>query len=93
MVDAQKRTGQVCGVGLNRRGSSIYQYLAKEVKNDLIGRVTTARAQRTSNMYPNGIGILSPEQPPADFNWDMWLGPRAKREYQYNIAPYYFRWW
>jgi predicted dehydrogenase len=93
MVEAQKRTGQVCGVGLNRRGSSIYQYLAKEVKNDLIGKVTTARAQRTSNMYPNGIGILSPENPPADFNWDMWLGPRAKREYQYNIAPYFFRWW
>jgi predicted dehydrogenase len=93
MVDAQKRTGQVCGVGLNRRGSSIYQHLANEVKNDLIGKVTTARAQRTSNMYPNGIGIMRPEAPPADFNWDMWLGPRAKREYQYNIAPYFFRWW
>jgi len=93
MVNAQKRTGQVCGVGLNRRGSSIYQHLAKEVKNDLIGKVTTARAQRTSNMYPNGIGIMGPEKPPADFDWDMWLGPRAKRSYQYNIAPYFFRWW
>lgn len=93
LVDAQKRTGQICAVGLNRRGSSIYQHLSKEVQNDLIGKVTTARAQRTSNMYPNGIGRLSPEAPPKDFNWDRWLGPRAKRDYQYNIAPYYFRWW
>jgi predicted dehydrogenase len=23
----------------------------------------------------------------------MWLGPRAFRPYQYNIAPYCFRWW
>ena len=23
----------------------------------------------------------------------MWLGPRAYRPYQYNIAPYMFRWW
>jgi predicted dehydrogenase len=23
----------------------------------------------------------------------MWLGPRPSRPYQYNIAPYYFRWW
>jgi predicted dehydrogenase len=23
----------------------------------------------------------------------MWLGPRAYRPYQYNIAPYFFRWW
>ncbi|MCK5467474.1 MAG: Gfo/Idh/MocA family oxidoreductase [Cyclobacteriaceae bacterium] len=93
LVNAQKRTSQVCAVGLNRRGSSIYQHLAKEVQNDLIGKVTTARAQRTSNMYPNGIGRLSPEAPPKDFNWDMWLGPRPMREYQYNMAPYYFRWW
>ncbi len=93
MVDAQKRTGRVCAVGLNRRGSSIYQYLAKEVKNGVIGKVTTARAQRTSNMFPDGIGRLSPESPPADFNWDLWLGPRPARPYQYNIAPYFFRWW
>jgi predicted dehydrogenase len=23
----------------------------------------------------------------------MWLGPRRIRPYQYNIAPYFFRWW
>lgn len=93
MVEAQKRTGQVCGVGLNRRGSSVYQKLAKEVQNDLIGKVTSARALRISNMYPNGIGMMGPESPPKDFDWDMWLGPRASRPYQYNIAPYFFRWW
>ncbi len=93
MVEAQKRTGRVCAVGLNRRGSSIYRYLAKEVKNGLVGKITTARALRISNMYPNGIGKLKSEAPPSDFNWDMWLGPRPWREFQYNIAPYYFRWW
>jgi predicted dehydrogenase len=93
MVDAQKRTGRVAAVGLNRRGSSVYQKLAKEVQNNRIGKVTTARALRISNMYPNGIGRLKPEDPPANFDWDMWLGPRPFRPYQYNIAPYNFRWW
>jgi predicted dehydrogenase len=93
MINAQKKHGKVCAVGLNRRGSSIYQHLAKEVQNGVIGKITTAHAQRTSNMYPNGIGLLQPEMPPKDFNWDMWLGPRAARPYQYNIAPYFFRWW
>ena len=93
MVNAQKRTDRVCAVGLNRRGSSIYQGLANEVQNGMIGKVTSARALRISNMYPNGIGRMSAEAPPKDFDWDMWLGPRAKRDYQYNIAPYYFRWW
>ncbi len=93
MIKAQKKFGKICAVGLNRRGSPIYQKLAKEVQSGLIGKVTTARAQRTSNMYPNGIGIFKPESPPKDFDWNMWLGPRAFKPYQYNIAPYFFRWW
>ncbi|MFW6277200.1 MAG: Gfo/Idh/MocA family protein [Prolixibacteraceae bacterium] len=93
MVKAQQKADNVVQVGLNRRGSSVYQKLAKEVQNKKIGKVLTANAFRISNMYPDGIGNLSPEQPPADFDWDMWLGPREVRPYQYNIAPYFFRWW
>jgi predicted dehydrogenase len=93
MVEAQKRTGRVCAVGLNRRGSSIFQALAREVPDGLIGKVTTARALRISNMFPDGIGRMKPEAPPTDLDWDMWLGPRPYRDYQYNIAPYSFRWW
>ena len=36
---------------------------------------------------------MKPEDPPPGFDWDLWLGPRAARPYQYNIAPYSFRWW
>jgi predicted dehydrogenase len=93
MVEAQKRTGRVCAVGLNRRGSSIFQILSREVPGGLIGKVSTARALRISNMFPDGIGKMNAEAPPADLDWDMWLGPRAHRDYQYNIAPYSFRWW
>lgn len=93
MIDAEKNSKQVVAVGLNRRGSSVYSKLHQVIQDDGIGRVTTARAMRISNMAPNGIGNLKPEAPPKDFDWDMWLGPRAKRPYQYNIAPYFFRWW
>jgi predicted dehydrogenase len=93
MVDAQRRTGRVVQVGLNRRGSPVYQQLLPLVREGLIGRVTMARAYRIDNMHPNGIGRMKPEDPPPGFDWDMWLGPRAFRPYQYNIAPYCFRWW
>lgn len=93
MINAQKKYGKVCAVGLNRRGSPIYQELVQKVQEGVIGKVTTARAQRTSNMFPNGIGIQRPAAPPKDFDWNMWLGPRAFIPYQYNMAPYFFRWW
>jgi len=93
MVNAWKATDRIVAVGLNRRGCEVYQKLAKEIPAGKIGQVSVARAGRISNMFPNGIGKNSPELPPKDFNWDMWLGPRAYRPYQYNIAPYMFRWW
>lgn len=93
MVNVWKASDRVVAVGLNRRGNEVYQKLAKEIPLGKIGQVTVARASHVSNLFPNGIGKMKAEQPPKDFNWDMWLGPRADRPYQYNIAPYFFRWW
>ena len=93
MVEAQKRTGRVVEVGLHRRASASYRKLAGLVRDGLIGKVTLARAYRVDNMAPKGIGRMGPEDPPPGFDWDLWLGPRAARPYQYNIAPYSFRWW
>ena len=93
MVNAQKETNRVVAVGLNRRGNEVYQKLKKVIAGGKIGKITVARAARVSNLYPNGIGKMKPEQPPKDFNWDMWIGPREFQPYQYNIAPYMFRWW
>ncbi len=93
MVKAQQRTGRIVQVGLNRRALKVYQDLAPIIQAGKIGKISTARAIRVSNMAPDGIGNFQHQKPPADFDWDMWLGPRAFRPYQYNIAPYKFRWW
>jgi predicted dehydrogenase len=93
MVNAGKNSKQIVTVGLNRRGAPTFQKLAREIPAGKIGKVTFASASHVGNMFPNGIGKMKPETPPADFNWDLWLGPRAYRPYQYNIAPYRFRWW
>jgi predicted dehydrogenase len=93
MVEVEALTGRVGAVCLNRRGASIYRELAERVPTGLIGKVVSAYAAHSSNMYPRGIGTESPTEPPADFDWDLWLGPRARRPYQVNLAPYYFRWW
>jgi len=93
MLDAEKNSRQVVAVGLNRRGSITYQKLAREIPAGKIGKITCSFASRINNMYPHGIGRLGPEEPPSNFNWDSWLGPRPYRPYQFNIAPYKFRWW
>ncbi len=93
MVNAQIAGKRVVAVGLNRRGNQVYQKLAGIMHSGKLGKLTVGRAAHINNMFPNGIGKLSPETPPKDFNWDMWLGPRPFIPYKYNIAPYTFRWW
>ena len=93
MVEAARRNKRIVQVGTHRRSSPVYANLAKLVQAGDMGHVTVSRAYHLSNMYPNGIGRSKPSDPPADLDWDMWLGPRAMRPYQDNICPYKFRWW
>jgi predicted dehydrogenase len=93
MVEAARRNGRIVQVGLHRRSSPMYTRLVDLVRGNTLGKVTVGRAYRLSNMSPNGIGIAPDGPPPPDLDWDMWLGPRAKRPFNPNIAPYKFRWW
>jgi len=93
IVKAWKESKQVVTVGLNRRSAPTFLKLAQEIPQGRIGKITYSNACHVSNMFPAGIGKMKPEDPPKNFNWDAWLGPRAYRPYQYNIAPYKFRWW
>ena len=44
------------------------------------------------NEWPKGIDAPPDEAPPADFDWETWLGPAPKRPYNKNRAFYRFRW-
>ncbi len=93
MVAAARRNRRVVQVGTHRRSSSLYAALVKRTLAEDFGKICISRAYRLSNMYPDGIGRCKPTAPPENLDWDMWLGPRPRRPYQENIAPYKFRWW
>jgi len=93
MVEAARRSERVVQVGTHRRSSKMYAEIAELVQSGGIGKVTALRAYRISNMAPDGIGFKEDSAAPDDLDWDMWLGPRPKRAYNANIAPYRFRWW
>ncbi|MFM7034761.1 MAG: Gfo/Idh/MocA family protein [Planctomycetia bacterium] len=93
MVQVARETKRVVQVGLHRRSSPLFAEVAGLVRDDLLGKVTVSRGYHLSNMFPSGIGRATSADPPADLDWDMWLGPRPARPFQENIAPYKFRWW
>ena len=93
MINAAKKCDRIVQVGLHRRSSNLYRDVVNLVQSGKIGKVTTARAFRISNMSPYGIGVFPTVEPPKFLNWDMWLGPRPLRPFQYNLPLYKFRWW
>ena len=93
MVQAARRNRRIVQVGTHRRSSRLYMDLARRATAGDFGKICVSQAYRLSNMYPSGIGRARAQDPPAELNWDLWLGPRPARAYQQNIAPYKFRWW
>ena len=93
MVDAARKADRIVQVGTHRRSSRLYAQLAEAVRSGALGKVTVARAAFASNMAPAGIGHAPVSAPPADLDWDLWLGPRPARPFQATIMPYKFRWW
>lgn len=92
MVQVQKETNRIAAVGLNRRGNPAYLKLAEILHKGGLGDIRAGAAIRVSNMFPDGIGKSAEVAPPAGFDWNAWLGPRAFRPYKYTYAPYFFRW-
>jgi len=92
MVEAARRHKRVTQVGLHRRSSEFCREAAEFIRKGGIGKVTVARAFHIHNEWPRGIGNPPDGNPPADFDWDAWLGPAPRRPYNKNRTFYRFRW-
>ncbi len=92
MVEAVRRYGRVCQVGIHRRSSAVCREATDFVRHGGLGKVTAARAFHIHNEWPAGIGNPPDADPPAGFDWDAWLGPAPQRRYNQNRTFYRFRW-
>src|SRR3989339_743374 len=92
MVETAERYKIVTQVGSHRRSTTLYNQAVDIVHSGKIGKPTTTRYYRISNMYPDGIGNPPNTAPPKELDWDMWLGPRPKIPYNENKCLYKFRW-
>jgi len=92
MVEAVQRHKRVCQVGIHRRSMPLCREAAELVRGGALGHITVARAFHVQNEWPKGIGNPPDGEPPADFDWDAWLGPAPKRPYNLNRTFYRFRW-
>ncbi len=92
MVKAARENKRIAQVGIQRLSSPFCKEAAEIVRSGGIGKVTAVRCFHVQNEWPKGIGSPPDSDPPADFDWDTWLGPAPKRKYNKNRTFYRFRW-
>ena len=98
MVEAARKYGRVVQVGTQQRSATHFQEAVRLVREGRIGTVTSVRTWNVGNQSPDGIGNPPDSDPPAGLDWDLWLGPAAKRPFNANrfgVVPdnySYFRW-
>ncbi len=89
MVEAARRNKRVVQVGLQQRSGTHFQRAVKAVQEGRIGTVRFAQCWNHYSGGTEGVGFPADAKPPADLDWDMFLGPAPKAAY--NPARRNFR--
>ena len=89
LVDAVKRHNAVFQAGIEDRSIIYYHKMAELARNGALG---TLRAIHVTLPAGTALPIEQPVPPPADFNWNLWLGPAPFRPYTPTITePMHWR--
>jgi predicted dehydrogenase len=95
LAEAAKKYKVVTQMG-NQGGSGDGVRKAKEMFDaGLIGEVTEAHAWTNRPVWPQGIPTPTGTfEVPKELNWDLWLGPAKKIDYNPAYLPFNWRgWW
>jgi myo-inositol 2-dehydrogenase / D-chiro-inositol 1-dehydrogenase len=93
MVEAASKYKRVVQVGSQQRSGVHYREAVELIRSGGIGPVHHVEAGHEQNLMP-GVSqeAKTPPQLPANFDYDMWLGPAPKVPYDPLRGIYHFRW-
>ena len=91
MTTAARRYKRIVQVGTQGRSGTHIKEVQELVRSQHIGKIHSVRIGTFRNIMP-GFGRPPDGEPPADLDYDLWLGPAPKRPYNPHRALYHFRW-
>jgi len=79
--NAVRKHGVITQIGTQIHASDNFRRVVEWVRSGKLGHICVVRTFNVMNQGPQGIGHAPKEPPPADLDWEMWLGPAPKREF------------
>jgi predicted dehydrogenase len=84
VVEAARKYNRVVQLGTQQRSGIHFQKAAEIVQSGTLGKISFVRTWTYGNSYPVGIGNPPDSDPPAGLDWDLWLGPAPKVQFNIN---------
>jgi predicted dehydrogenase len=91
MLEVARRTKRVVQLGTQNRSGPPFQHARELIRQGKLGQIVSASNNNSRNIMP-GFGNPPDQAPPAELDYDMFLGPAPKRPYNPNRSIYHFRW-
>ena len=93
MVDEVRKAGVTWQTGSQQRSDFDFRFVSELARNGRIGKVKRVRIGLPGGHtnWNQWADRTKPEPVPADFDYDMWLGPAAQMEYRPAILPLNWR--
>jgi len=89
MVNAARKHGRIVQTGSQQRSATNFRDTCERVRNGLLGKITHVEVG-----IP-GVNFKGPPvadgMPPAELDYDLWLGPAPQRPYNSKRVHYNFR--
>ena len=92
LTKVARKYNRVVQVGTQQRSGRHYRMGQELIQKGHLGNVHAARAGAFRNIMP-GFGSPTNTSVPAGFDYDMWLGPAPKRDFNPHRGIYHFRWY
>jgi predicted dehydrogenase len=84
MVEAARKYKRVVQAGTMQRSGGYFKKAAEIVKEGKLGEVTFVHTFQSGATRKEGWGNPPDSAPPADLDWEMWLGPAPKVPFNRN---------
>ena len=91
MVKAQERYGKIVQVGQWQRSGSQYDEAIQYVKSGKLGQIRLVKCWAYQG-WMKPVPVVANGPVPAGVDYNMWLGPAPKREFNANRFHFNFRW-
>ena len=90
-AEAAAKYNRLVQLGTQRRSDDDWARVAAAVQTEKYGKLVAAKVYASRPRGP--LGYKPIRLPPANIDWDLWLGPAPKRDYHENLVPYNWHWY